>query len=290
MPETPNLSNAPIEQPSPDQQGEDRSPKDSYPLPHQLPLDERAAYRDAYVEGLKAAERAHDIMPPAGTEARIGLEAEFNKRVRASLEEAVDTHRHREQELMGEVEGQTHIAEHDTLTGLWNREGLKKLWSELQTRAGEETIDKPASILFVDLNKFKAVNDKEGHETGDEVLQFIARILKNNTRASDIVARLGGDEFVLVLPGATVEESKTIFNRLQKALGTAGPDSHGVTLSGGIANVKGLDLEEALRRGDIAMYVSKDTPGSPAVEYDSSLPVRRGSERKISSSLHGKAY
>jgi diguanylate cyclase (GGDEF)-like protein len=85
----------------------------------------------------------------------------------------------------------TYEADHDDLTGLMNRRGLEAHFTLLQSFA--------STVLFVDLDGFKAVNDRGGHAAGDEALKIASRILRHAVRAEDVVARVGGDEFVVIL-------------------------------------------------------------------------------------------
>lgn len=89
-------------------------------------------------------------------------------------------------------------AETDTLTGVLNRRGWNRQVETLSSLCDRE--EKPLSVLYIDVDKFKKINDDWGHDVGDQVLVFIAGSLKDSCRKSDVVARLGGDEFALLLP------------------------------------------------------------------------------------------
>jgi diguanylate cyclase (GGDEF)-like protein/PAS domain S-box-containing protein len=91
------------------------------------------------------------------------------------------------------------LALRDPLTGLLNRSGFEQRLAELARSPAER--EGVAALLYVDLDRFKAVNDSHGHAVGDELLRLFAMRLKNCTRSRDAIARLGGDEFALVLPG-----------------------------------------------------------------------------------------
>ncbi len=147
------------------------------------------------------------------------------------------------------------LAIRDSLTGLWNRRYLdERLRAEIQRGA-------PLSLCVVDLDGFKQVNDRHGHDAGDRVLVRVAELLTDAVRPGDVVARLGGDEFVVLLCGADQDEATTIANRLVVTL--ASPDDHGlVSASVGIASTGapsetgdfGADL---LRRADAALLAAK---------------------------------
>ncbi|MEO6422547.1 MAG: EAL domain-containing protein [Candidatus Nitrotoga sp.] len=154
-------------------------------------------------------------------------------------------------------------ATHDLLTGLPNRALFLDRLAHAIRRA--ERHSSRLAVMFVDLDKFKAINDTLGHSFGDELLRTVAAQLKLCVRESDTVARLGGDEFVLLLddpvgpamPGAIAER---IGERLGVPVMLAGQE-HVVTGSIGISTypVDGGDAEVLLRQADIAMYRAKES-------------------------------
>ena len=156
-----------------------------------------------------------------------------------------------------------HQATHDLLTGLPNRALFLDRLAHAIRRA--ERHGSRLAVMFVDLDKFKAVNDTLGHSFGDELLRIVAAQLKLCVRESDTVARLGGDEFVLLLddpvgpamPGAIAERIGT---RLGVPVMLAGQE-HVVTGSIGISTYPedGGDAEVLLRQADIAMYRAKES-------------------------------
>jgi diguanylate cyclase (GGDEF)-like protein len=106
-------------------------------------------------------------------------------------------------------------ARKDMLTGLSNRvDVIERLKSE-QSRS--ERSGKPYSLLFIDIDQFKMLNDNLGHRTGDEALRILADILRNSTRREDIVSRIGGDEFVLLLPDTDEQSCDVLVQRIQRA-------------------------------------------------------------------------
>ena len=109
------------------------------------------------------------------------------------------------------------IAEMDGLTGLGNRRSLQsRLAEELERtrRLGGGGF----SLLFMDLDDFKAINDEHGHLVGDEALRLVARVLKEDSRVVDTVARYGGEEFVALLPGTDPEGAAAFYNRVREKL------------------------------------------------------------------------
>jgi diguanylate cyclase (GGDEF)-like protein/PAS domain S-box-containing protein len=152
-----------------------------------------------------------------------------------------------------------HQARHDTLTGLLNRRAFTERVSEA-LMSGEEL-----ALLFVDLDRFKLVNDTLGHPTGDELLIAVARRLQAAVGGRDVVARLGGDEFVVLVLGVTcAADAEPVAERLQAALaapfGISGRSLF-VTASIGIAlpGESVATAEDTLRAADLAMYRAKTT-------------------------------
>lgn len=160
------------------------------------------------------------------------------------------------------------IANHDSLTKLWNRRAFKeKLNSYLSE--GEH-----GAVVFIDINRFKQINDVHGHGAGDDVLVEVASILKTTLRSHDFICRLAGDEFTAILPGVTSENLPRIMLSLYKNL-----SSHVVTpedkliefdVSVGAALFPDHgELEEQLvARADMAMYHSKKESGVKWHIYD----------------------
>ncbi len=156
------------------------------------------------------------------------------------------------------------LALYDTLTGLANRTlfGERLAGALEQARAG----DYPLAILFLDLNRFKEINDTQGHGVGDQVLINVARRFQAALRAEEILARLAGDEFVVVAEHADQNTAAIIAKRLLQAM--ADPiaihgHSFSVGLSIGIATFPqdGDGMEDLLKRADIAMYRAKAAGG-----------------------------
>jgi diguanylate cyclase (GGDEF)-like protein len=124
----------------------------------------------------------------------------------------------------------------------------------------------PLSVVFVDLDKFKQVNDGFGHQAGDAILQTVAELLRETLRDSDIVARYGGDEFVLLLPGVDTDQANRVGKRICEAARsrtaqTADGRSVGITLSLGIVTCDSQNKFESpkklLAAADEALYHSK---------------------------------
>jgi len=153
------------------------------------------------------------------------------------------------------------LANHDPLTGLPNRSYFQDFLGHALARAQREKLQ--VSLLFIDLDRFKHINDSQGHEVGDQVLRVVANRLDEQLRADDFVARLGGDEFAVILmhPQASRAASRVV-RKLLTALSESfklGRRRYAIGASIGISVYPddGLDANTLLRQADLAMYQAK---------------------------------
>ncbi len=152
------------------------------------------------------------------------------------------------------------LAQTDALTGLPNRRGLSEVLQRALPAAAPERL---VAVYLLDLDGFKAINDRLGHDAGDDLLVGVAKRLKSLLRASDTIARLGGDEFVVValhLPNEI--EARRLGQKLLDGIGApfdvAGQTCHvGLTVGYALAPRDGLHAAELLKRADSAMYSGK---------------------------------
>ena len=151
----------------------------------------------------------------------------------------------------------------DGLTGIKTRrffwEALTSEWRRA-SRSG-----RPFSVVLVDLDKFKEVNDSLGHLEGDLVLARVGRLLEQKCRQSNVVARYGGDEFIILMPETGIEQAQVLAERLRLWLATDPMlEEHHVTGSFGVASfpVHGFAIEDLIRVADEGMYVSKHAGGN----------------------------
>lgn len=151
-----------------------------------------------------------------------------------------------------------HAAAIDELTGLHNRRGFELVAAKVLAICRRRAL--PATVVFADLDGLKELNDRYGHERGDEALRAFARIFERTFRASDVVARLGGDEFGLLLSGtASAVDAEA---RLHRALARHEIDT-GVPLAASVGSApfdpsSDETLDDLLRRADQAMYAQKE--------------------------------
>ncbi len=155
-----------------------------------------------------------------------------------------------------------HLAYHDSLTGLPNRSFFSRLLNHGIAEA--QRYERCFALLFLDLDRFKIINDTLGHNAGDELLIEVAKRLSNSLRETDTVARLGGDEFVVLLPEMNEEKqlsavAKKILSAVEKPFHLAGQDLR-ITVSIGICAypLDGEDEQTLLKNADIAMYHAKE--------------------------------
>lgn len=149
-------------------------------------------------------------------------------------------------------------ADLDPLTGLYNRRAWNERLPPLerQARSGRA----PLSLLFLDLDHFKELNDRHGHEAGDAMLRRLAQTMRAELREQDAIGRYGGEEFVVALPGLDAPRAARIAERIRRRLQEQTGDAQEVasTVSIGVADLgDGEDVAQLLRRADRAMYEAK---------------------------------
>ncbi len=161
-------------------------------------------------------------------------------------------------------------AETDPLTGLINRRGINRL-DGMELNSG-------ATALYIDINRFKMINDTYGHDVGDEILNFVAQRLRTGVSGDDVVARLGGDEFLVLTFQNDVEVTDTMIDRLSKRLrepvSVSGGNVLEITAAIGrcSTNAPVLKLNDLLRDSDQAMYESKRIQKSSSFAVIAGLP------------------
>ena len=197
----------------------------------------------------------------------IGVQHDVTARVEA--ERALIQERDRNQANLARIE---ELAYTDPLTGLPNRRRLEEqveaaIWT---ARSGPDTL----ALLFVDLDGFKAVNDRLGHAAGDELLQAVARTLRGRLRRGDLLARLGGDEFLVALTGLDPEsaaiEARRVADELSAAVGAAVELGDrevmvGASVGIGIYPRDGEEFAALLHTADVDMYARKTAARGIAV-------------------------
>jgi two-component system cell cycle response regulator len=165
--------------------------------------------------------------------------------------------------LRNNVQQSLEMAVTDPLTGLYNRRYMSVHVGAMVDAAADR--GKTVSVLALDVDHFKAVNDTYGHDAGDEVLKELARRIKANIRNIDLACRTGGEEFVIALPETDAEVAYKVAERLRRAVGgkpfNAGPEAGNltVTVSIGVAELENAaeSLDDIVKRADEALYRAK---------------------------------
>jgi diguanylate cyclase (GGDEF)-like protein len=237
--------------------------------PHDAVLVDAALADDATLHGLLEEDpRAQIILlgDPSGAEAvrsarlsgaidhlpKLGLDADTLER---AVRYAADHRR--------SVERLEHTAMHDALTGLPNRTLFLDRLEQSLRRARRRGAGSGGAVLFLDLDRFKEVNDRYGHEAGNEILRAVAGEIRNAVRASDVAARYGGDEFVVILTRTDLQGAARVAEALRAGIeGTGrrmGYPPGLVTVSVGIAEFDPREPAEVdlLVSADRALYRAK---------------------------------
>jgi diguanylate cyclase (GGDEF)-like protein len=190
-------------------------------------------------------------------------------------------------------------ATHDRLTGVANRETLlTTLVSEVERATRHH---KWLSVAFIDIDRFKPINDTYGHNSGDAVLRQVAGLVAANIRASDLFGRYGGEEFMLILPETSPDEAVILAEKLRtlvmgQPLVIAGNQRLQVTISVGVAGDQGsqLQVDALVDQADAAMYAAKSLGRNRTYLYraiDENAPVRRApisSEHRAAATAIGR--
>jgi len=166
-----------------------------------------------------------------------------------------------ETRLLQAQEALRHEALHDRLTGLWNR-GMVLDHLEREAGRARRTVQ-PLAVALTDIDHFKAINDRDGHDAGDQVLVEAARRMKASLRETDGIGRYGGEEFLMILSPCDEARAAKVIDRVRRSVGTvsAGPEGRAIdiTLSAGVACslTVGCDPAVLVRAADKALYLAK---------------------------------
>ncbi|MFZ0796391.1 MAG: GGDEF domain-containing protein [Terriglobales bacterium] len=164
----------------------------------------------------------------------------------------------------------------DPLTEVYNRRSLEDMAGRFISHA--RRLQSPLTFMLIDVDRFKEVNSRFGHLTGDLVLAEIATILKSSVRGSDAVVRYGGDEFLVILADTSASDACTVVDRIKDHLKDWNNQEHlesfDLTLSIGLCQwTDGMTLDEALDKSDRAMYAEKDTTAKNSSPRDLDVPT-----------------
>ncbi|MCK9490849.1 MAG: diguanylate cyclase [Sulfurimonas sp.] len=162
------------------------------------------------------------------------------------------------------------LASTDALTGLYNRHKFTQLY--LSSYASMVQRHNKMSVILIDIDHFKKVNDIFGHNVGDKALVEVSKMLLLVLRGVDIVCRWGGEEFIILLPTADLEGAISIANKIQKSIREVKIDKVGtITASFGVSEVReGEEMQDAINRADKALYIAKKS-GRDSVRSESDI-------------------
>jgi diguanylate cyclase (GGDEF)-like protein len=174
------------------------------------------------------------------------------------------------------------LATTDPLTGLYNRRhflgSLDAEWSRFQRYY------RSVSVLMLDIDHFKSVNDRYGHAVGDEAIRAVAAACIEGKRKSDLVGRLGGEEFAVLLPETSLSRAKTVAERIRKRVMAIRLSAHevqfGVTVSIGVAeaNVGMSAIDALMSAADNALYQAKADGRNKCICWSQPLPPSKAAE------------
>ncbi|MFC5568659.1 diguanylate cyclase [Lysobacter yangpyeongensis] len=167
---------------------------------------------------------------------------------------------HAQLRLLFGLLGARRDAAHDALTGLSNRRSADARLEAERTRA--QRLGEPLSVLMIDIDRFKAVNDHWGHAQGDRVLVALADVLRDELRGADLAARYGGEEFLVILPDTGIDAALDVAERIRQRIAALHAERQdpalAITASVGLAELaKGEDAATLVARADAALYAAK---------------------------------
>jgi diguanylate cyclase (GGDEF)-like protein len=188
---------------------------------------------------------------------------EFSKNLLVVLSERVRSHNHFIAESIGDIRKFERHATTDALTGLSNRHAMEESFPREVKRCLQDEL--PVSLIMVDVDGFKAFNDRFGHIAGDRVLSAVAQVLQKQFRTRDFLVRFGGDEFAVLLPGVNETEALAIADRVRQTISGSTDASNDsliqipVRVSMGVAQLAtNGSFESLLRAADDALYRAKN--------------------------------
>ncbi|PKO69744.1 MAG: GGDEF domain-containing protein [Betaproteobacteria bacterium HGW-Betaproteobacteria-14] len=214
----------------------------------------------------------NDIIEVIVRETRvIQLNAERSRDELNSMKARVDEAEQEVVRLQNELAETSEMVRHDQLTGALNRRGLEETLDRELARTGRRR--SPLCIALLDVDNFKALNDTHGHQTGDDALIHLARVIRETIRPHDTLARFGGEEFLIILPDTPLADAVAAVTRLQREL-TKRFFLHKnerllITFSAGVTAFRDEESRnETIARADAAMYQAKKAGKNRVVSAD----------------------
>lgn len=214
-----------------------------------------AAVRDTRGQITHYVAIRHDLTEMKRSEAELRAAHDELDRLNRELEARVEA---RTQELQWANQRLEELASIDPLTGASNRRHFLEQARIEISRAKRQGF--PLSVIMLDIDFFKSVNDRFGHEAGDRVLVALAASIHGTLRGADIFARLGGEEFILMLPGQDLTDAVRMAERLRLLIAGMAVAGCPVTVSAGVAGLENEtdEIDALLRRADRGLYLAKN--------------------------------
>jgi len=211
---------------------------------------------DAYKEVIETLTGCKDRVAE-----EIGNEIEKILYISATLKSELDAARRTLEKQREELKRLKEFSFKDQLTGLYTRKYMEEALNTVLYNFNRYS--RPCSIIMLDLDDFKKINDTYGHLAGDTVLKTVASVVQRIIRRSDIPVRYGGDEFIVILPDTMLEDAVTVGEKIANKVQTIKFDKNGTnfkcTISVGVTHIKeGDTIETLLERVDQALYETKD--------------------------------
>jgi diguanylate cyclase (GGDEF)-like protein len=180
-------------------------------------------------------------------------------------------------DLVRNADEMAELAMKDTLTGIYNRRhfmaGLDSEWKRFRR------YERPLSVLLLDIDHFKSINDRFGHDVGDQVIITVARLCASKTRDSDVAARIGGEEFAVMLPETNLDDARAAAERLRAAVADepfatrTGPLNVTVSIGAALAEANVAGIAELMKRADEALYAAKHAGRNCVAAMINDVPV-----------------
>jgi len=192
-----------------------------------------------------------------------------------AVSEDITSRKEAEEKIQRLNAGLEQLAMTDHLTSLYNRRYFMQRGTEEFKRA--RRTNQPLSLLMLDIDHFKKVNDTYGHEVGDMALQQVAAALKSSLRETDILGRMGGEEFAILLPSTLLKEAGLLAERVRQSVANVlfevPSASLKITISIGVAAITGemAGIDDMLRNADAAMYKAKRCGGNLVEQHEDNL-------------------
>lgn len=162
------------------------------------------------------------------------------------------------QELANQKEHYRALSSNDALTGIKNRHGIHLGYEAIKDTLGTHT---KISLILIDIDHFKRINDRRGHQMGDEILSQFSDLLRRNTRENDIVGRWGGEEFIVVCSHTNLNQAELLSEKVRTVVSNSAFGDHKpimITISCGVTEITtGESFDEALARADKCLYAAK---------------------------------